>query len=485
VNSVQIRAAAHMASTFALYFAVVMLIPAAVDHFYGDPEWKVFAFSSMLVGGVSFAVALATRNTPPPVSARFGFLLVNMLWLTICIAGAVPFGLSSLNMSFTDAMFESVSGVTTTGATVISDLDGAPPGILLWRSLLSFMGGLGVLALGLFLLPFLNVGGVSYFKIESTDIEDRPFERLQTFMVSLVGIYGILVFACATAYIAAGMQGFHAVNHAMTTVATGGYSTHTTSFMRYDNNHAILWIGTFFMFIGGLPFSLMMLLAVRGRPEALRDPQIRVYAGYTLVAVLALAIYLRLYNNLPFGEALTEAAFNMVSIITTSGFASEDYTLWGPFAVAAIYLATFLGGCSGSTTGGIKAYRFLIVFELMMSGLKRLVYPSSVTPIRYGERTIDSDMQRAVVLFMASFFVLWGLFVLLLSATGVDFVTAVTGAQASLTNVGPGLGSVIGPVGNFASLPEAAKWICMAAMLLGRLEILAVLVVFTPVFWRR
>lgn len=485
MNSVQIRAAAHMASTFALYFAVVMLIPAAVDHFYGDPEWKVFAFSSMLVGGVSFAVALATRNTPPPVSARFGFLLVNMLWLTICIAGAVPFGLSSLNMSFTDAMFESVSGVTTTGATVISDLDGAPPGILLWRSLLSFMGGLGVLALGLFLLPFLNVGGVSYFKIESTDIEDRPFERLQTFMVSLVGIYGILVFACATAYIAAGMQGFHAVNHAMTTVATGGYSTHTTSFMRYDNNHAILWIGTFFMFIGGLPFSLMMLLAVRGRPEALRDPQIRVYAGYTLVAVLALAIYLRLYNNLPFGEALTEAAFNMVSIITTSGFASEDYTLWGPFAVAAIYLATFLGGCSGSTTGGIKAYRFLIVFELMMSGLKRLVYPSSVTPIRYGERTIDSDMQRAVVLFMASFFVLWGLFVLLLSATGVDFVTAVTGAQASLTNVGPGLGSVIGPVGNFASLPEAAKWICMAAMLLGRLEILAVLVVFTPVFWRR
>lgn len=474
-----------MASTFALYFAVVMLIPAAVDHFYGDPEWKVFAFSSMLVGGVSFAVALATRNTPPPVSARFGFLLVNMLWLTICVAGAVPFGLSSLNMSFTDAMFESVSGVTTTGATVISDLDGAPPGILLWRSLLSFMGGLGVLALGLFLLPFLNVGGVSYFKIESTDIEDRPFERLQTFMVSLVGIYGILVFACATAYIAAGMQGFHAVNHAMTTVATGGYSTHTTSFMRYDNNHAILWIGTFFMFIGGLPFSLMMLLAVRGRPEALRDPQIRVYAGYTLVAVLALAIYLRLYNNLPFGEALTEAAFNMVSIITTSGFASEDYTLWGPFAVAAIYLATFLGGCSGSTTGGIKAYRFLIVFELMMSGLKRLVYPSSVTPIRYGERTIDSDMQRAVVLFMASFFVLWGLFVLLLSATGVDFVTAVTGAQASLTNVGPGLGSVIGPVGNFASLPEAAKWICMAAMLLGRLEILAVLVVFTPVFWRR
>lgn len=485
MTGVQIRAAAHVASVFALYLAAMMLLPAAIDLYYGNADWQVFAFSAFFVGGIASAVAMATRGTPPPVSPRFGFLMVNMLWLTIAAAGAVPFMFSSINLGFTDAMFESVSGVTTTGSSILVNLEIVPPGILLWRSLLSFMGGLGVIALGLFLLPFLNIGGVSYFKIESNDIQDRPFERLQTFMVSLFGIYAFLVFACATAFSAAGMEGFPAINHAMTTVATGGFSIHSDSFLRYDDNPAILWTGTLFMFIGGLPFSIMMLLAVRGRADALRDPQIRVYAGYTLVFILATAIYLRLNNGLPFFQALTEAAFNMTAIITTAGFASEDYNLWGPFGVAMIYLATFMGGCSGSTTGGIKAYRFLILFQLIASGLQRLLYPNSVVPIRYGERSIDLDMQRAVVLFMASFFVVFGIITVLLAATGLDFITALTGALASLTNVGPGLGPIIGPIGTYAPLPDAAKWICMAAMLLGRLEILAVLVIFSPVFWRR
>lgn len=485
MNGAHIRSAVHVASVFALYLAMAMLLPAAADLYFGHPDWQVFTFSAFFVGGIASAIAMATRGKPPPVSPRFGFLMVNLLWLTIAAAGAVPFIFSAINLDFTDAMFESVSGVTTTGSSILVNLDIVPPGILLWRSLLSFMGGLGVIALGLFLLPFLNIGGVSYFKIESNDIQDRPFERLQTFMVSLFGIYAVLVFACAAAYTAAGMEGFHAINHAMTTVATGGFSTHSDSFLRYDTNPSILWIGTFFMFIGGLPFSIMMLLAVRGRTEALLDPQIRVYAGYTVVFILAVAIYLRVQNDQPFFQALTEAAFNMTAIITTAGFASEDYNLWGPFAVAMIFLATFMGGCSGSTTGGMKAYRFLILYQLIVSGLRRLLYPNSVVPIRYGDRSIDPDMQRAVVLFMASFFVLFGIITVLLGATGLDFITALTGALASLTNVGPGLGPVIGPIGTYAPLPDAAKWICMGAMLLGRLEILAVLVIFSPVFWRR
>lgn len=484
MNGAQYRAAIHVSSVFAIYLAAMMLIPAGVDLYYKNDDWKVFVFSMLMVGGIGMAIALATRDKPPPVSPRFGFLLVNMLWLTVAGAGAVPLGLSSLDLSFTDAVFESMSGVTATGSTVINGLDRAPPGILMWRSLLSFMGGLGVIALGLFLLPYLNIGGVSYFKIESTDIEDRPFERLQTFMVSLLGVYATLAVACTIAYIIGGMEPFNAVNHAMTTVATGGFSTHDTSFLRYVDRPIILWTAVIFMFIGGLPFSIMILIAVRGRPDALRDPQIRVYASYVVVFCLAVAVYLRVNNQVPLFEALTQASFNVLSIITTSGFASEDYTLWGPFAVGVFFLATFTGGCSGSTTGGIKAYRFLVLFELLGSGLKRLIYPNSVVPIRYGDRSIDVDMQRAVVLFMASFFVLWGLTTVLLGATGLDFVTALTGSLASLTNVGPGFGSIIGPVGNFSSLPDAAKWICTAAMLLGRLEILAVLVIFTPVFWR-
>ena len=485
MNRSSIRAAIHVAAVFAMYLAAAMLVPAAVDLYYGHEDWQAFAFSALFLGGLAMGVALATRGRPPQASTRFGFLLVNLLWVTLAIAGAVPFMASSIGMSPTDAIFESVSGITTTGSTVINGLDQAPPGVLLWRSLLCFMGGLGVIALGLFLLPFLNIGGISYFKIESSDIEDRPFARLHTFTTSLIGIYGSLVLLCALCYAAAGMEPFNAVNHAMSTVATGGFSTHDTSFMRYADDPAILWVGIVFMSIGSLPFSIMMLLAVRGRIDALRDPQIRVFLGYSVVFSLAVAIYLRVRLDMPFFDALTHSTFNFMSIISTAGFASNDYTQWGPFAVACIFVATFLGGCSGSTTGGIKAYRFLILFELLANGLRRLIYPNTVLPVRYGDRSVPDDMQRAVALFISSFLVLWAITTILLGAAGLDFITATTGALTSLTNVGPGLGNTIGPLGNFSSLPDPAKWVCSFAMLLGRLEILAVLVIFTPTFWGR
>ncbi|PSJ64027.1 TrkH family potassium uptake protein [Pseudaminobacter soli (ex Li et al. 2025)] len=485
MNRTAIRAAIHVAAVFAIYLSAAMLIPAAVDLYYRSKDWHVFAFSSLFMGGLAMAVALATRGRPPQATTRFGFLLVNLLWLTLAIAGAVPFMASSLSMSVADSFFESVSGITTTGSTVINGLDRAPPGLLLWRSLLNFMGGLGVIALGLFFLPFLNIGGVSYFKIESSDIEDRPFERFQTFAVSMIGIYTLLVFLCAVCYAAAGMGGFDAVNHAMSTLATGGMSTHDTSFARYAETPAILWIASIFMFIGGLPFSIMILFIVRGRTDALRDPQIRVFAGYCIAFSVMVAIYLRVNLGMPFFDALTHSTFNFVSIITTTGFASDDYTLWGPFAVACLFVATFLGGCSGSTTGGIKAYRFLVLFELMGNGLRRLIYPNTVQPVRYGDRTINEDMQRSVVLFIAAFFVLWAITTILLSATGLDLITSMTGSLTAMTNVGPGMGEIIGPVGNFSSLPDTAKWILSAAMLLGRLEILAVFVIFTPTFWGR
>lgn len=480
-----VRAAIHIAAVFAIYLSLAMLIPAFVDVYYGNDDWQVFTFSAIFTGGLALAVAMATQGRLPAPSARFGFLLVNLLWLTTAIAGAVPFMVSSLSLSVTDAFFESVSGITTTGSTVISGLDMAPPGILMWRSLLTFMGGLGVIAFGLFLLPLLNIGGVNYFKIESSDIGDRPFERFRTFTISLFAVYTSLVAVCAICYTAAGMSGFNAVNHAMSTLATGGFSTHDTSFLQYADRPAILWIGSFFMFIGAMPFSIMILFAVKGRFDAIRDPQIKVFAGYSIAFALAVAIYLRVRDDVPFFDALTHSVFNFMSIITTTGLASDDYTLWGPLAVVGIFVATFLGGCSGSTTGGIKAYRFLILFELLNNGLRRLVYPNTVLSVRYGDRVVDESVQRAVVLFIASFVVIWLIGAILLSATGLDFVTATTGALTALTNVGPGLGNIIGPVGNFASLNDAAKWILSLLMLMGRLEILAVLVIFTPVFWSR
>jgi trk system potassium uptake protein TrkH len=486
VHSLSIRAAIHVSSVFAIYLSLAMLVPAAVDLFYGNQDWKVFAFCGFFLCGLSLAVALATQGRPPPATTRFGFLLVNMLWITMAVAGAIPLLASpSVNLSLADAIFESVSGITTTGGTVINGLDRAPPGLLIWRSLLNYMGGLGVIALGLFLLPFLNIGGITYFRIESSDIQERPFERLATFTVSLIAIYSALVGLCALLYVAGGMEMFDAVNHAMSTLATGGFSTHDSSFARYAGNAAVLWTGSLFMFIGGLPFSIMILFAVRGRIDALRDPQIRVFLGYTVVMAVAVAIYLRVSTGVPFFYALTHSTFNFMSIITTTGFASDDYTKWGPFAVACIFVATFLGGCSGSTSGAIKAYRFLILFELLANGVRRLVYPNTIHPVRYGDRSVPDQLQRAVVLFIASFFVIWMIGTVLLAATGLDLVTAMTGALSCLTNVGPGLGDIIGPAGNYSSVPQAAKWILSALMLLGRLEILAVLVIFSPAFWSR
>jgi trk system potassium uptake protein TrkH len=485
VNRIAVRAAIHVAAVFALYLSAAMLVPAAVDLYSGHEDWRVFAFSGLFMGGLALGVAMATHGPPPPVTTRFGFFLVTLLWVTMGIVGAVPFAFSSLGMSIADSLFESVSGITTTGSTVISGLDNLPPGLLLWRSLLQWFGGLGVIALGLFILPFLNIGGFSYFKIESSDIDDRPFERFSTFAVSFIAIYVALTLACAIAYDAAGMTWFDAVNHAMTTLATGGYSTHDLSIGFFNDKPAVLWISTLFMFIGGLPFSILILFVARGRLDALWDPQIRVFAGYSIVFIVAVAIHVRVSTDMPFLEALTHAAVNFISLITTCGYASLDYQLWGPFVIACAFVATFLGACSGSTAGGIKAYRFLIMFELLANGLRKLVYPNTILPVRYGDRVVDADVQRGVVLFISSFFVIWAIGTIVISATGLDLVSSMTAVVTAMTNVGPGLGDIVGPAGNFSTIPEAAKWLLPIWMLLGRLEILAVLVIFTPTFWAR
>ncbi|MHB2264838.1 TrkH family potassium uptake protein [Aliihoeflea sp. PC F10.4] len=480
-----IRTALHVAALLAIYLSFAMFIPAAVDLYYGSPDWQTFVFAAIFTGGIGLIAAAATQGPPPVISARFGFLVVNLLWLTTCVVGAVPFLTSSLEIGVADAIFESASGITTTGGTVLSSLDTMPPGILIWRSLLQWIGGLGVIALGLFVLPLLNVGGISYFRIESSDIMDRPFARLSTYTVTLISIYIGMTVLCAISYTAAGMGTFNAVNHALTTISTAGFSTHDASMAHYEGNRAILWVGTIFMFIGALPFVVLILFMTKGNLAALRDPQIKVFAGYTAFFIFTVTIYIILTNPITPFDALTHTAFNFMSIITTTGYASSDYTAWGPLAFACAFVAMFFGGCSGSTTGGIKAYRFLILFQLVRNGLRRLLYPNVMQSVRYGDRIATDAMQRAIVLFISLFFMLWLFFTMVLAAIGLDFLTAMSGALTALTNVGPGLGDIIGPVGNFSSLPDAAKWVLAAAMLMGRLEILAVMVIFTPTFWNR
>ncbi|MCZ4288563.1 TrkH family potassium uptake protein [Hoeflea alexandrii] len=483
MHGLTIRYAIFIASMTGLYLSVAMLVPAALDLYNGNPDWMVFTAAAFSVGAVCLASATANRGSAAPFSRRMGFLLVNLLWLTLSVTGAVPLYLSGLGLDMADALFESVSAVTTTGSTVIAGLDSAPPGLLLWRSMLQWFGGIGIVAMGLLVLPFLKVGGFTVFKIESSDTSEKPFARFAVFVRAFFAIYIGLTLACAILYAIFGMSGFDAVNHAMTTIATGGFSTHDASFGAFDSL-ALIWTSTLFMALAGLPFSVMILFAVRGRLDALRDPQIVAYIGLIVVLSIIVALSLRLSQGESFAYALTHAAFNIVSVVTTTGFASSDYTLWGPFVIVIFFVATFLGGCSGSTSGGIKAYRLVIIFGSIRSGLLRLIYPNSVRPVRYGTVAVDSEMQRTVFLFVCAYIGIWALGSMALAATGLDVETAISGSITALANVGPGIGPVIGPSGNFSSVGDPAKIILIFLMLMGRLEILAVLVLLMPAFWR-
>lgn len=412
-----------------------------------------------------------------------GFLLVNVLWLVFSLVGAVPFMLSSLKLEFAKALFESISAITTTGSTVIVGLDNTPPGILIWRSLLHWLGGIGIVALGLFVMPYLRVGGISFFKMESSDTNDKPFARIASFTRAFVLVYVLITITCTLLYTDFGMSRFDAINHAMATVATGGFSTHDASF-GYFNSEPLLWTSTFFMTVCSLPFSGLIVFMVRRRVNALRDPQILAFLAYLTAFSMAIAIYLRLENGVPFHSALTHSFFTVASILSTTGFASEDYTAWGPFVVTLAFFMTFIGGCSGSTAGGIKAYRFIILFNTIRTGLYKLIYPDGIHALRYGKMTVTVDLQQSVMLFITTYLALWAAGGVVMTAMGYDVLTSMSAVITALSNVGPGIGPVVGPAGNFSTLSDPALYVLCLMMLLGRLEVLTMLVLLTPRFWR-
>jgi trk system potassium uptake protein TrkH len=483
LNATICRSVINVASICGLYLAAAMLVPAFTDLYFRHDEWRVFALSAAVVGGISLLAAAATHSGPPPFNRKMGFLLVNVLWLVFSLVGAVPFMLSSLKLEFAKALFESISAITTTGSTVIVGLDNTPPGILIWRSLLHWLGGIGIVALGLFVMPYLRVGGISFFKMESSDTNDKPFARIASFTRAFVLVYVLITITCTLLYTVFGMSRFDAINHAMATVATGGFSTHDASF-GYFNSEPLLWTSTFFMTVCSLPFSGLIVFMVRRRVNALRDPQILAFLAYLTAFSMAIAIYLRLENGVPFHSALTHSFFSVASILSTTGFASEDYTAWGPFVVTLAFFMTFIGGCSGSTAGGIKAYRFIILFNTIRTGLYKLIYPDGIHALRYGKMTVTVDLQQSVMLFITTYLALWAAGGVVMTAMGYDVLTSMSAVITALSNVGPGIGPVVGPAGNFSTLSDPALYVLCLMMLLGRLEVLTMLVLLTPRFWR-
>lgn len=460
-----------------------MLLPALVDHADGNDDWIVFAGSAVMVAAIAILVAVATQGRRLHMSQRVGFLLVTCVWLTASVVAALPLYLSGLTNSFEAAVYEAVSGITTTGGTALVGLDSMPRGILLWRSLLQWLGGIGLVAMMVLILPQLRSGGLSLLRLESSDRSEKLLPRFSQLAVALFWIYGTLTLACTFAYYLAGMTLFDAVNHAMTTVTTAGFSTHDASLGHYGTP-GVLITGIVFMLLGALPAVLYIRIFLPGSLVRFRDPQVTVFLGICLGLGLALSGVRYVLEGVPAGEALLTGFFNLVSLITTTGYATGDYMLWPNAALGILLPALFIGGCAGSTAGGIKVSRVVILFSLVRANFRRLLRPNAVQPMKYGRLDVSALAIETLVIFIVLYFTLTIFGTIGLTLFGLDFISAFSASLSAVGNVGPGFGPLIGPAGNFAALPEGALWILSFLMLVGRLEIVTVLVLLTPGFWR-
>ncbi len=463
--------------------AAAMLVPAAIDAAGGYSDWQAFLGGSALTLFFGVSCVLTTRGGWTSLSVRQSFVLTTLSWTIAAAFAALPFWFSGLGLDYSSAFFEAMSGITTTGSTVLVNLDNAPPGILLWRALLQWLGGVGFIVLAISVLPLLQVGGNQLFKTEFSDPSGKATPRIASLASGIGMVYVAATALCFVAYWAAGMSGFDAVAHSMTTIATGGFSTSDASFGHFSSP-AIEWIATVFMIVGSLPFALL-LIATRGAPmRVITSSQVQWFAGILVAGTLAIAIWQFTANDVEIGRAIRSSAFNVTSIITGTGYASEDFWRWGTFPGVAFLFFMFVGGCAGSTSCSVKIFRYQVLFLALKAQLERLLRPHRVYIPHYAGKPLPDTVTDSVFAFFFLFLLLFAVLAFALSALGLDFVTSVSSAATAITNVGPGLGDVVGPVGTFANVPETAKWLLAAGMLLGRLEVFTVIVLFTRRFWR-
>nr|WP_321445796.1 TrkH family potassium uptake protein [uncultured Cohaesibacter sp.] len=459
-----------------------MFLPALVDYAIGDPQWRVFTTSGTVTLFVGGGLWLATRGGKVDFTLRQAFVMTVLSWSSLAAFGALPLLWSGAAPTYTDAFFESMSGITTTGSTVLSGLDEMQAGILLWRGILQWLGGLGVIVMAIAVLPMLQVGGMQLFQAEAFSTAEKILPRATQISAGLTGLYIVFTSVCSILYHAAGMNALDAVIHGMTTVATGGLSSHDSSIGHYGSAQIEL-IAITFMILGSLPF-ILYIQALRGHSRRLfTDSEVLTFFALIAFFTSIAAFYAIESGTFEGAEALRHAAFNVVSIMTGTGYASTDYQAWGPFTIAFFFFIMFIGGCQGSTACGLKIFRLQVMFQVVKQHINRIVFPNGVFVKRYGGYPLDDSVSVAVMsfffLYVLSFLVLG----MLLQLTGLDFVTALSGAGTAIANVGPGVGHIIGPAGNFEPLNDVAKWLLSFGMLLGRLELLTVLVLFLPRFW--
>ncbi len=464
-------------------FGIAMLPPLLIDVADGHEDYAVFLVCATGTLFIGAGIAIATYNRAQQINLNETLLLLPATWVTVSLVCAVPFMLSELQLPLADAVFEAVSGLTNTGSTVIVGLDNLPRGLLLWRSLLMWIGGFGVVTIAVLALPFLRIGGLQLFSLDLSPNSAKFVPRI-TEVVGQIGIiYAVLTAICALCYWFAGMSGFDAICHAMTALATGGYSTHDAS-IGFFQSAAIEWISVLFMALGAMPFGLY-IVALYGQPGRLfRDDQVRLFLGIIGGSTALLVFWRMAEHDAAFWPALREAAFVTVSTITTTGFTSHDYSQWGGFAEVVALLLMLIGGCTGSTVGGIKVFRIFTMLKMLRAQLHRQIFPHGTFRVTFNGENIPDAVRAGVATYIFMYLLLLIILTLAIGFFGLDFRESLGAAAGALGNVGPGLGPNSGPCCTFQGVPTEVKWLMSFGMLAGRLEILILLIPFSRSFWR-
>ena len=460
-----------------------MLIPYGVQIFYKESSHS-FLSSSLITILIGVIFVLGNLQEQYQLNLKQTFLFSTFAWIAVALFGSIPFILSDLSFSFSDSFFESMSGITTTGSSVITDLDKSPKSLLIWRAIMQWLGGVGIIVMAITVLPLLKVGGMQLFRVESSDRPEKILPRTTQVAVIIISTYLILTISCAFFYKVLGMNFFDSIAHAMTTIATGGFSTHNES-IGYFKNPNIEVVATVFIILGSIPFISYLKFIKGNKKIFFEDVQIRGLIYLFILSTLIMFLYLLFNNNSSLLiEKIRIASFNVVSILSGTGYVTNDFSLWGKFPLIFFLFLMFIGGCAGSTACGIKIFRFQLLFLFINNQIKKIINPNSVFILKYNNQKITDNYMNSVIVFVFAYLFIFILIAMLLSITGLDFLSAISGAATSISNVGPGLGEVIGPNGNFKSIPEVSKWILSFGMLLGRLELFAVLILFFPSFWR-
>jgi len=462
---------------------VFMFIPFFVQIVYGQQN-STFLSSAFVTSFIGILLVLTNREENKKLNLQQAFLLTSLSWLSVAIFGCLPFLLSDLNLNFIDSFFESMSGITTTGSTIITDLDNAPKGILIWRAILQWLGGIGIIVMAITILPLLNIGGMQLFKLEGSDTTEKILPKTREITLIISSIYLLLTFLCGISYWFFGMSFFDSVAHSMTTIATGGFSTYTDS-IGYFQNPQIEIVSIVFIIFGSLPFIAYLKFIKGDKKVFIKDSQIIGLFFILFFSVILMFLYLFFTNdNYNYLDNIRISTFNVLSILSGTGYVTTDFSMWGKFPLIFFLFLMFVGGCAGSTTCGIKIFRFQILWYFIQNQIKKLVYPRGVFPMKYNNKKISDTFIYSIISFIFLYFLIFFILAGLLSLDGLDFITAISGSATAISNVGPGLGDVIGPNGDFSDLPNFSKLSLSFGMLLGRLEMFAVLVLFFPSFWK-